>query len=77
MHMGIGVSYCSKDRETLDNFESRIKHLGVKLHRYDIELQSGQSIFEYIKSLTSQEYNFVWLSKSYLKSPFCIYYLVN
>ncbi|HUM85236.1 MAG TPA: TIR domain-containing protein [Lachnospiraceae bacterium] len=73
--MGIGVSYCSKDRETLDNFESRIKHLGVKLHRYDIELQSGQSIFEYIKSLTSQEYNFVWLSKSYLKSPFCIYEL--
>lgn len=72
--INIFLSYCWDDEKIADNIYDYFLHSkNIDLHRDKIEIGSWDSIKEYMQSINDMDYTILIISDSYLKSPNCMY----
>ena len=77
MEKRIGASYSSKNRKEVDCIDRCLNEFGLKLIRYDFELEIKDNIQEFMDSLIECDVILLMLSKEYFNSLFCLYELAT
>lgn len=68
------LSYCWEDEKIVDEvYDNLIKCTQINLHRDKLEIKQWGSIREYMQSITQMDYVVLFISEAYLKSPNCMY----
>lgn len=68
------LSYCWADEKIADEvYDNLIRCTQIKLHRDKLEIGQWGSIKEYMQSITQMDYTILLISEAYLKSPNCMY----
>ena len=68
------LSYCWADEKIADEvYDNLIRCTQIKLHRDKLEIGQWGSIKEYMQSIAQMDYTILLISEAYLKSPNCMY----
>lgn len=67
------LSYSWNDSELADKIDSELSNCGFDIKRDIRDIGSWKSIREFMSSIRSQDYAIIIVSSSYLKSPNCMY----
>ena len=68
------LSYCWEDEKIADGiYDKLIRCKQIRLHRDRIEIKQWDSIKQYMQSIAQMDYTILLISDAYLKSPNCMY----
>ena len=72
--MEVFLSYCWSDDFVANEIYDYLKsNIDIELHRDKIDIGTWESIKEYMQSIPQMDYIILLISDSYLKSPNCMY----
>lgn len=71
------VSFSSFDSKYVDELEGQLSYFGIKLVRYERDIEPQQRINRFIEGFSNCDIAFVILSADYFKSPICILELIS